>query len=110
MVNIIAAKAKRIHISLPINDFLLASEIMQDHKLKIYCLDILQNDNETHSPTTRVPLKRVDLNTVERYQLKRPIDLIQSSPAIESSIKRLKDTLVMEELKTGSAYKLIERS
>jgi hypothetical protein len=109
-INIIATKAKHIHISLPLNDFLLASEIMQDHKLKTYSLGILQNDNETHSPTTRVPLERIDMNTMERYQLKRLIDLIQTSPAVERSIKRLKDMLVMEELKTESAYKLIERS
>jgi hypothetical protein len=47
---------------------------------------------------------------MEQFQLKRPIDLIHVAPEIENSIKRLKTTLVSEELKNGNAYKVIEKN
>lgn len=65
----------------------------------------VDQDNETDT-TTKVLLGRDFLNNMSHYQLKRPVDLIHATPAVEQSIKRLRKTLVLEEIKNGNVFKV----
>lgn len=92
--NIISKRANLINISLPLREFVLLSEILRDKNCKVFSLGVQENDeNESN---TKVLLGGDCLKTMEQYQLKRSIDLIHVKPAVENSIKRLKETLAME--------------
>lgn len=107
--NIVARRAHLINISLPVNEFVLLSEILREKDCRVFSLGIHEN-NETESTSTKVLLGRECLKTMEQFQLKRPIDLIHVTPAVENSIKRLRKALVLEELKNGNAYKVIGKN
>lgn len=88
---------------------MLLSEILREKNCRVISLGIHEND-KTESNSTKVLLRRVCLKIMERFQLKRPIDLIHVPTAVENNIKKLGKALVLEELKNENAYKVISKN
>lgn len=64
--NIVARRAHLINISLPVNEFVLLSEILREKDCRVFSLGIHEN-NETESTSTKVLLGRECLKTMEQF-------------------------------------------
>lgn len=97
-------KTNRVYVSLPFRDFLLPSELVSENNCETFGLGIADSDSRFRSVATEVLRESKSSDTMGKWQLKRPIDLTQPSPAVENGMKILRNTSLSEELKNGDAH------
>lgn len=59
---------------------------------------------------SKVLVSQESYSRMKISQLKRPINLIDAPPAAEESIKKMRNSFVLEELKNGSAFRTVGKN